>query len=375
MQAHVLNAASVPELSSFVLLAVDTERESNALFLAEYPVGVWPTFYVVDPHTRRVRGRWLGAATPTELSQWLRESSRDEPGAERIAREADALVAKKALSEAAARYRDALAAAPLSWTRRSTTLVSLLSALSKQKADTACLALAVSELPSLPPSVAAVDFASTALGCADRAPTDGNARRLRELAEQTLSRDCNARAAGVAVDDQADACGNLRHLREVLGDHAGAKNAAEQALAVIGAGSVGAPPEAQAIYDWERSASLIFLGRAAEAEALLLERERQLPNSYNPPHYLARLYRDGRRWDEGLAAIERALAKAYGPRRIGLLGIKAELLKGKGELEQARQVLERQLADYAALPTGQRQPDAEAAVRKRLASFRPAAAE
>lgn len=366
MQAHVLDPAHVPELSSVVLLSIDTERESNAAFLAEYPIGVWPTFYLLDPRTRSVRGRWLGAATAVELSQWIRETSGSQTGAEQLALEADGLAAQKALDEAATRYRAALAAAPLDWPRRSTTLVSLLSALSKQKNDSSCLELAVQELANLPPSVASVDFASTALSCADRAPTDVNARKLRELAEKTLSRDCSSKAPGVAVDDQADACGSLRHAREVLGDRAGARIAAEQGLAVIEKGTAGAPPKQQAIYDWERSATLIFLDRSAEAEAILLERERQLPRSYNPSHYLARLYRDRKRWDEGLAAIERALAKAYGPRRIGFLGVKAELLRGKGEIEPARQVLEQQVAEYAALPAGQRQPEAEAAARKRL---------
>jgi hypothetical protein len=48
---------------------------------------------------------------------------------------------------------------------------------------------------------------------------------------------------------------------------------------------------------------------SAEAIAILLERERALPASYNPPAYLARLYRDSGQWEAGLQAIERALAR------------------------------------------------------------------
>jgi hypothetical protein len=370
MRAHVLRPELVPELASLVLLAVDTERPSNEAFLADYPIGVWPTFYLLDPRTREVRGRWLGAATPAELSQWLRESAREQPGAEQLVREADALAAKSAWSEAEQRYSAALRAAKASWSRRPATLVSLISVLSKQRRDAACLELAVAQLSSLPPSVSAVDFAATALGCAGRLPQDPNGNKLRTLAERTLARDCHTKAPGVAIDDRADACDNLRSVREALGDRAGAVNAAEQVLAVIAAGSSGASPEAQAIYDWLRTTNLMFLGRFSEAESLLLARERQLPQSYNPPHYLARLYRDTERWTEGLAAIERALVKAYGPRRIGFLGVKADLLKGAGQLSQARLVLEQQLADYRALPKGQRQPAAEAAVQARLDSWK-----
>lgn len=369
MQAEVLRLEKVPELASVVLLAIDTERASNEAFLARYPVGVWPTFYLLDAKTQEVRGRWLGAATPAELSGWLKEGATARPGYEQQLREADSLVARRELAAAEERYRGALASAPQAWPGRGAALVSLVSTLSKQKKDDACLELALRELPLFPASVAAVDFAATSLGCADRSASSENASQLRAVAERSLARDCGEAAPGAAVDDQADACGNLRRVREVLKDDAGAAWAAEQALAVIAAGSAGGHPEKQAIYDWERTSSLLFLGRSAEAEAILRERENQLPQSYNPPHYLARLYRDGKRWEDGLAAIERALAKAYGPRRVGFLGIKADLLKGAGRLQEAREVLEEQLAGYRALPPGQRQPDAEAAVQKRLEAW------
>lgn len=371
MQADVLRTDVVPELASVVLLSIDTEKGQNEAFLARYPVGVWPTFYLLDPKTGEVRSRWLGAATPAELGRWLKDSASARPGYEQQRGEADALVAQGELAAAEERYRAALTAAPAEWPQRAATLVSLISTLSKQKKDTLCLELALRELPSLPASVSAVDFAATALGCADRADPHASSTALRVMAERSLARDCNERAPGAAVDDQADACSNLRRVRAASRDEAGAKKAAEQALAVIAAGSHGAPPERQAIYDWERTSSLLFLGRSNEAESLLREREKQLPKSYNPPHYLARLYRETRRWEDGLAAIERALLLAYGPRRIGFLGVKADLLKGAGQLEDARKVLQAQLADYRALPPGQRQPEAEAAVQKRLDAWAP----
>jgi thioredoxin-like negative regulator of GroEL len=369
MRAEVLRPDVVPELASVVLLSIDTERAGNEAFLARYPVGVWPTFYLVDPQTGDVRGRWLGAATPAQLSQWLKAGESERPGYEQLLREADAFATKRELAQAEASYRAALAAAPTDWAQRPAALVSLISVLSKQRKDSSCLELALQTLPAMPASVSAVDFAATALGCADRSQADENAAKLRAVAEQTLARDCDTAAPGAAVDDQADACGNLRRVREALKDSAGARSAAERALLVIATGSAGAPPKVQAIYDWERTSSLVFLGRRAEAEALLLEREKQLPESYNPPHYLARLYRDSQRWDDGLAAIRRAIAKAYGPRRIGFLGIEAELLKGAGKLAEARLLLERQLAEYRALPPGQRQPAAEAEVKKRLGAW------
>jgi thioredoxin-like negative regulator of GroEL len=366
MQQQVLRPELVPELGGVVALAIDTERAENEQFLQAYPVGVWPTFYVIDPSTRQVRARWLGGATAEQLSHFLKDASAADDGPAALLREASALATQQKLAEAEAKYRAALAAAPANWPRRSDALVALISTLLKQRRYTECLQLALEAAKSLPPSVSSVDFASSGLSCADKASGDARAAAVQKLVEGTLTRDCETRAPGVSLDDHADACSNLRRARVALGDTAGARQAAERTLQVLEAGARGASPEAQLIYDWERTQTLVYLGRSAEAIALLVERERALPASYNPPHYLARLHRDSAQWDAGLLAIERALSKAYGPRRIGLLGLKADLLKGAGRRDEARAVLQQQLTDYRALPAGQRQPDAEATVEKRL---------
>lgn len=366
MQELVLNETQVPELAGVVRLAVDTERSENEQFLQRYPAVVWPTFYLIDPQTREVRGRWLGGASPEQLRQWLRDASGSANTAEALLRRADELASQRRLNEAEATYRQAVAAAQSNGAQRSRALVALISALLKQNKRSECLQLALDEAANLPPSVSAVDFSASALSCADSPAEAAQARAARQALEPVLARDCSTRAPGVSADDQADACDNLREVRAALGDPVAATRAAEQTLAIIEAACAGASPEMQAIYDWHRSSTLVFLGRSEEAIALLEDHERDLPQSYNPPHYLARIYRDQKRWSEGLAAIERALAKAYGPRRIGLLGVKATLLQGAGHVAEARGVLEQQLADYRALPVGQQRPDAEDAVEQRL---------
>lgn len=370
MQAEVLHARAVPELAQLLLLQVDTERESNAEFLRKYPVAVWPTFYVIDPTSGAVRGRFLGGATPEQLGHFLRDALADATGALAQLRAGDAFATQKRLADAETAYRAALAEAPAGWKRRPDVLVALISALLKQKRYDACLELAEAESQSFTPSVSAVDFAASAATCAERLPQAPSATAVRQKVEALLAANCETAAPGASADDQADACGNLRSVRSALGDSEGAKRAAERALSAIAAASAGKPPETQLIYDWERTASLTFLGRTEEAIQLLSERERQLPTSYNPSHYLARLYREAKAWQPGLDAIERALSKAYGPRRAGFLGIKVDLLLGAGREQEASLVLEQQLAAYRALPEGQRSPDAEAAVEKRLTDVR-----
>ncbi|HYQ18052.1 MAG TPA: thioredoxin family protein [Polyangiaceae bacterium] len=373
MQAEVLTAQALPRLQSdVVLLAIDTERPENAAFLQEFPVGVWPTFYVLDPTTRQTRGRWLGAASAAQLSQFLSDSASPPASPPLISlREADALSAKKDFVGAAAKYRAALAAAPGDWPRRGDVLVSLISALAKSGDDAGCLELALHEGRSLGRTVSAGDFAATGLSCAERAAAGGaSVDGVRRTLVEALTPVCELGAASLSADDRADACASLRRVDQALGDHAGAKAAAERGLSVIDDVTRDAPPRTQLIHDWARSEALVYLERRDEAIARLIERERQLPDNYNPPHYLARLYRDAKQWEPGLLAIDRALALAYGPRRAGLMGVKVDLLLGAGRKGDARALLDAQLAAYRALPPAQRQPSAEAAIEKRIGSWK-----
>ena len=102
----------------------------------------------------------------------------------------------------------------------------------------------------------------------------------------------------------------------------------------------------------------------------MLERsEKDLPGDYNPPARLALAWKELRQWDKALAASDRALAKAYGPRRLGILRTRAEIYQGKGDLASAKATLERAIAEAEALPDGQKNAGMLAALRKRLESL------
>ena len=68
-----------------------------------------------------------------------------------------------------------------------------------------------------------------------------------------------------------------------------------------------------------RADSLLFLGRGADAEKMLKESEKRLPSDYNPPARLARVYLTVGRYADGIAATDRALELAYGPRKTTIL--------------------------------------------------------
>ncbi len=380
MQSFVLTAANFPTLAQrFVLLAIDTERAENAEFLRSLPVSVWPTFYVTNPG-REVLGRWLGTASASQFARFLVESDRSAElrGSEPLPandpraplRLGDQQATRGEFQPAADSYAKALAIAPADWPRRPETLVAQITMLSKAHAQRACLELAGAALGQIGASVSAVDFSSYALGCAEAAPAgDALAARVRKAAEQALLGICLAETSELTPDDQADGCANLAEARTALGDEAGAKQALEQRLAILQRAEAGKPDTIAVALDWALTDTLISLGRAQEAAELAARRERALPDNYNPPHYLAKADKALGRYQDGLTALERALRLAYGPRRISLLTLKADLLLGAGRKDEARQVVVDQLAQYRALPEGQRSPAREKQVEQRLAEW------
>jgi tetratricopeptide (TPR) repeat protein len=380
MQRLVMTAENLPDQADrFVWLALDTERESNARWLERLAVSVWPTFYVVDaaePDRVDIRGRWLGAASPPQFRRFLSESdraARPEPGASRALgplpalSDGDDLAAQGRHADAARAYASALKSAPIDWPRRPETLVAQMTALWKAKDFGTCLNVANAGLSQTGVAASAVDFAYYALECADQVkPVSAEATTLRRAVVARLEPLCASGSAELSPDDRADACDKLAQARSALGNADGARSATLARLAVLESAASGQARESALTYDWARTDALLQLGRAEEALAVATERERQLPDNYNPPHYRAKAFKALGRWPEGLEAIEQALSLAYGPRKIGLLTLKADLLFGAGRTTDGVHTLQEQLAAYRALPAGQRQAGAEARVELRL---------
>lgn len=376
MQEYVLTDAKLPGARErFVFLAIDTEKPSNATFLQRFAVSVWPTFYVLGANDLEIRGRWLGAATPSQFMRFLNDGEReleraiagsdDAPLAH--LRRGDERAAERRFAEAAVEYQSALAAAPSTWPRRPEAVLALAAAHKQAHAFEPCATVYASS-PSLVEAapLSAADLAATALGCAAKLQNAARRDLVRRRARGELERLCTNLHAELTPDDRADACGLWLDVSELLKDEPGRARAAQTRLSVLEAAAEGVPDEIAAMYDFARSDTLVKLDRGSEAIALLEARARALPKNYNPPHYLARVYRALKRWDEGLAAIDRALPLAYGPRKLGLLGVKVDLLLGAGRKEAALAVLRDQLAGYRALPAGQKRPDAENQAAERL---------
>jgi thiol-disulfide isomerase/thioredoxin len=381
MKSFVLTREKLGEPSAdFVYLSLDTERAENAAVLEKLPIEAWPTFYVVEPRDLSIRGRWVGAAAPAEFADFMRDGKRAfELARAGTARGDDAfsfllrgdeLARERKYAEAAQAYGEAVLRGGASFKRRPDALVSQITSLYKAHDYSACADLASARMNDTGTSVSAADFAAYALSCAGEL-TVNDARQLgvQKLVAARLTPACESSAFTLTADDRSDACAMLRDAREAVGDEQGARRAAEARLTMLEQASKGMPDDVALTYDWARAETLIGLDRGAEALPFLEAREQALPKNYNPPHYLARVYKALEKPAQGLAALERAQALAYGPRKISMLGLKADLLELQGKRDQARAALTEQLAAYRALPAGQRRESSELMTEKRLAAL------
>ena len=128
-------------------------------------------------------------------------------------------------------------------------------------------------------------------------------------------------------------------------------------------------PEARAAFDPHRLNAALAAGEPARAVPALLQSEKDLPNDYNPPARLAIVYRELGRFDDALAASDRALARAYGPRRIRILEVKASIFEKQHDPAGARAAIEQALTIASSLPAAQHGPVEAARLKQRLSQM------
>jgi tetratricopeptide (TPR) repeat protein len=352
----------------FVWLSIDTEKSSNAAFLRKYPVRVWPTLMVIDPATETISYRWAGGATLAQLQKLLDGARRHGGTKETALARADRLYADQKYPEAAKAYREALRSAPRGWKEEARATDALLFALQSSDEHEPCVEAAREAFPRLRHTPSAPNVVTIGLDCALALPAGaaGRADRIAEL--EKWSREVLADSSLViAADDRSGIYDELVSALDEGKDEAGKKHvAAEWARYLEGEAARAKTPDARAVFDSHRVAAYMAMGEPEKAIPMLVADERDLPADYNPPARLAYIYKTLKRWDDALAASDRALAKAYGPRRLGILQTRADIFVGKGDKAQARTVLEQALAEARAMPEGQRSEAAIENLQKKI---------
>lgn len=378
MRAYVFTDPSLKRHAGrFVWLSIDAEKKINASFRTKYPLPALPSYYVVDPATERVTVRHVGGMTVDQLHQFLdgavaawTRGAGGAPADLALAR-ADSLYGAGSDSLAAAGYRAALAAAPAGWESYGRATDALLFALSRLGDDAGILEVAEAALPRVKGTPVWSSVASYGLGAAAALPeslpqrADAIARYEAEvhalLADTTL---------GLTGDDVSGLYISLLDARQSVGDSAGARRAAEAWSAHLErAAAKGRNAHERSVYDSHRLSAFLELGQPERAVPFLQAAEAELPDDYNPPARLATAYRAMKRWDDAIAASDRALARSYGPRRFLLWNTRIGIFTDKGDTTAARAALESALAEAEAMPEGQRSPRTINGFKKQLAEL------
>jgi tetratricopeptide (TPR) repeat protein len=368
MRAFVLTDKALERYAGrFVWLSIDTENSTNSSFLTKYPINVWPTLLIIDPRKESVALRYAGGATVPQLEKLLDDGEKvargtRTPSDEAIAR-ADRLWTEGKSAEAAKAYEEAIDKAPKNWSRLGRAAESLTFALASTKDYERCATRALELYPRVRGTYSAANVAAVGLSCATETPNHTGLESLEKAARETLE---DAKIP-LSADDRSGLYLELIGARDAVKDEEGARKLREQWATFLEREAAKAKtPEQRAVFDSHRTSAYIALKQPERAIPMLEQSERDLPNDYNPPARLAAAYRAMGKYDEALAASDRALAKAYGPRKIGILRTRADIYAAKGDKESARKTIEEAIRFAESLPPGQRSDQMIASLKKKL---------
>ncbi|HEX9303205.1 MAG TPA: thiol reductase thioredoxin [Thermoanaerobaculia bacterium] len=373
MRAYVFTDKALQRhAGQFVWLSLDVEKAENAVYKKRYGVDALPMFFVLDPKTEKAALRWVGGATVPQLQKILADGLTavrgKARGVEDVLARADLSYANADYAKAAAEYKEALRLAPPGWSRSARATESLLYAQYQTKDYAGCAKVARDAYPRLRSTSSAASVAASGLSCALELPKEDASRVELVNSLGAASREIIAGARkDIAADDVSSVFETLAAERADAKDEAGKKKVLEERAAFLeGAAARARTPDARAVFDSHRLGTYLDLGEPGRAIPMLQASERDLPDDYNPPARLAAAYRAMKKYDEALGASGRALAKAYGPRKLGILQTRADIYKEMGNVEAARKTMEDAVKLAESLPEGQRSERTIASLKKNL---------
>lgn len=331
---------------------------------------------VIDAKREEVALRYVGGANVAQVRGLLEEAER-KVGARR-ASEADQLLvrADRAASagsdaEAAKLFEEALSKAPKGWKSFGRTAEALIFSLSLSGEDERCAVRALELYPRVRGNVSAANVAATGLPCAVALPAD-HAKRHALLAslEKATREVFDDRKIVLSDDDRSGLYLALIDARDAAGDDEGTIALKKEWSDFLDAAAARAKTPAQRmVYDSHRLSAYIELGTPEKAVPMLEHSERDSPEDYNPPARLAIAYKEMKDYAKALAASDRAMARVYGPRRLTVMGTRADIFLAMGDPKAAKETIAAAVDSAKALPEGQRSERRIASLEKRLAGM------
>ncbi len=353
-----------------IYVAIDQELPRNRAFVTRFPVEGLPTFLLLDPRDESVAARWLGSGTVADLRGFIEQGALsmggDAGSPRQLARAGDKAQLQGDYVGASVAYEQAVARSDLGDRFRPQLLNKLVSALGHlgtPEVAEKCTVLGDAEMERTGNTSLAADFAAGIVQCSALAL---RAAELRTRAEVRLQRLIDDKAAPLSADDRSDALGSLVSMLDEEGRRDEALAASQQRKALLLAAQQAAPDaDTASTFDGHLTETYLRLGELPAAEALLALREKELPRDFNPPARLARVLLEEKKLEGAEAAADRALRlMPEGPRRAGILGLKARILAAEGK--PARDTLGEELQLLRSLPPSQRRPKREAEIAAQL---------
>jgi len=398
MKATVFRDEALREQAGrFVWLEIDTDKAQNAAFRQQYPTPALPTYLVVEPDREQVVLRWVGGATVPQMLGLLDDAEANfrlvrsgatvaggdaAPGADDarspgpanpavLLAEADLLYGQEKNTEAAAKYHAAIDAAPDDWPDYGRAAEALLVSWSLADEADSAAHFARKVYPRLAHTTSVAVVAGVGLDSALQLPdADPEKAELVAFFEDAARKAAGDRTIPIPADDRSGLYISLLSAREAAGDSAGTAAAVrEWSTFLDDAAAHASTPEARTALDSHRLSAYLELGQPEKAIPMLEQSEREFPDDYNPPARLALAYRAMKRWDDALAACDRAIALAYGPRQLRYLDTRASIQAAMGDSAAARATLEDAVRRAEALPAGQRSQRTIDALQRKLAAL------
>jgi tetratricopeptide (TPR) repeat protein len=373
MKAYVYTDKSLERYAGrFVWLSINTEDAKNAGFLTKFRIPALPTLLILDPSGDSVVLRYVGGATVGQLSKILDDSSAKTVHiADKVLASADKLAGAGKQKEAVSAYAAALANAPRGWARYPRAAEAYVTALAMSGEFERCATEARRLLPTVNGTMGA-SIAGSGLGCALELEEKHSQRgELISLFETTTHAALKNPKVDISADDRSSLYIMLIGAREALKDQAGEKAIEAEWVAFLeDAAARAKTKEQRSVYDSHRLSAYMEVGTPEKAIPMLEQSERDFPDDYNPPARLAAAYRAMKDYDRAVAAADRALARAYGPRKLLIYRTKAETLIDKGDKEAAKATLTEAIAYAKSLPKPQQRDSTVAAFEKKLTELK-----
>ena len=373
MRAYVLPDPRLVKLAGrFVWLSIDTENPKNLPFVERFPIDAWPTLLVIDPDSEAVVVRWAGTATAVDIEKLALDGERSvKPAgaskADTLLVRADRLLGAREHAKAAASYAEALAAGGPAWRGRERAIEARVQALSMTDDMAGCAEAARTSAPAVTTAAIAARIVAQGLACAEDLPAPAGPQTVAMLESQARTL---VRGPGVLADDRSWLYEKIADARKAAGDAKGEKDVAREWLAYLeGEAARGKTPLERAAFNGQRVSAARRLGEPERVLPALKRSEQELPGEFVVPSLLGVVYLDMNRPADALAAADRALALAQGPRRVRVMVLKAEAQLKLDRRADARATLEKALSEGEMLPDNAKPTGYMKKARKMLAEI------